>query len=168
MLDIIENAGARTVYLTGFGMVTGLGMGLDLCGKDVYGVLSVEEDWSYFSVITYADEIASVFVPYGANDIGLSDDVSYPLGQLVQGIAEAVAELRDPQLGGLSESGIHCCGLANSTAWVDRLASTTGFKCNSYTADQHPAIGGTASYLELVNTGKFKRRPWWMEQMLQS
>ena len=59
-LDIFEKAGARRVFLVEYGMACAVGLGLDVVGSEVRGLLAMESDWSQFVVISYADVLFRV------------------------------------------------------------------------------------------------------------
>ncbi|MEM9881691.1 MAG: rod shape-determining protein [Planctomycetota bacterium] len=154
LLDATERAGARKIYLTSMAMCCALGAGLSILDDEVHAVLLVEHDWSVFSVMTYADEIASRFIPVGTDDIPDPRYGSDWRDLLGYEISSALDELRPPQTEKLQRSGIHCCGQAATDPWAETAQNLTGFTAHPTHPDEHPAVEGLRHYLNHLDEWK--------------
>lgn len=156
ILDGIERAGARTVYLTQTAVTIAVGMGLDILGDRVYGILSVEKDWSVFAVVSYACQIAHRFIPIGSDDIPDPSVDSPWRDRLLDGIASALAELRPLQMEKLAESGIYCTSYAATETRQSEMGRLIGVPCRLPKSEgsTHSAVLGLRKYLEHLDEWK--------------
>lgn len=156
MLDAIEMAGARTVYLTETGIVTAMGLGLDVLGDQVHGVLHVESDWSVFAVVSYADMLAYRFIPIGSDDLPEPSPKNLWRDRLLDEIASALSELRPNQIQKLNSSGVCCSGYARAEPWAETMAELLNMPCHTKDTDDghHPTAVGLRHYLDHLNEWK--------------
>lgn len=156
ILDVLERAGARMPYLAETGIVTGMGLGLDILDENVYGVLHVEADWSVFAALSYADMIAFRFLPIGSDDVSDPTVGTSSRTVLLDEIASALSELRPPQMQKLRESGVYCSGYARAEPWAETMADLLDVPCHTKDTDDghHPTAVGLRRYLDQLDEWK--------------
>lgn len=144
LLDLLERCGALRVYTASTGIVTAVGLQLDMEDNDVHAVLLVESDWAVFTVVSHYVELCYRFIPIGSDDLQsiVASDTYAEL--LLEHVKSGLHELRDSQIAKLVETGVICIGLAEKIG--NRLCTEISVPCHHVDTDLSPTAAGLKHY----------------------
>lgn len=147
MLDSLKRAGCRQVYLVDPIMAVSIGGQISVVDAKASGVLLVENDYTEFGVVGYADILCHRMMSLGCDDLLGPDDPQ--LDKMALLIGETLENLRDTQLEHLAQAGIVLMGNGASLPWLaEAISQRLSLDVRVHAVNPHPALVGLRTYAE--------------------